>query len=146
MRVLLETQRKNFGGINIGDLNKIISCMCLNLHLRVNFNVDVLPKWYSRYGNQSVSVEYLPIFAYICPIFSWTLTLTGPFLANSTCSNFVSHSFHIWLFSCWSWLSNNKINCDVKKNLLCRFSLNTEATPLLYNCSLTRKMTHNSVM
>ena len=63
-RVLLhETQRKHFGGINIGDLNKIISCMCLNLQLGVNFNVDVLPKWYSRYGNQSISVEYLPIFA-----------------------------------------------------------------------------------
>ena len=49
-RVLFgETQRKHFGGIKIGgikigNLDKIISCMCLNLQLRVNFKVHVLPK------------------------------------------------------------------------------------------------------
>ena len=36
---------KQFGRIHIGDLDKIISYMCLKLQLRVNFNVRVLPNW-----------------------------------------------------------------------------------------------------
>ena len=36
---------KEFGRINIGDLDKIISYVQLKLHLRVNFNVHVLPNW-----------------------------------------------------------------------------------------------------
>ena len=41
---LVKHKRKKFGGINIGDLDKIISCVCLNLQLRLNFNVHMLPK------------------------------------------------------------------------------------------------------
>ena len=36
---------KHFDGINTGNLDKIISYMCLKLPLRVNFNVYMLPKW-----------------------------------------------------------------------------------------------------
>ena len=36
---LVKHKRKHFGGIIIGNLNKIISYMCLNLQLGVNFNV-----------------------------------------------------------------------------------------------------------
>ena len=58
MRVMFgETQKKTFGIINIDDLGKNISYACLNLQLRVNFNVHVLHKWYSRYGSQSTSVK-----------------------------------------------------------------------------------------
>ena len=32
---LAKHKRKHFGGINIDDLDKIISCMCLNLQLGV---------------------------------------------------------------------------------------------------------------
>ena len=43
-----ETQRKHFGGINIGDQGKI-SYMRLKFPLQVNFNVRVLSKWSGRY-------------------------------------------------------------------------------------------------
>ena len=40
----MKHKRKHFDGINIGDLDKIISYICLNLQLEVNFNVRVLHK------------------------------------------------------------------------------------------------------
>ena len=39
---LVKHKRKCFSGINIDDLDKIISYVCLNLQLRVIFNVRVL--------------------------------------------------------------------------------------------------------
>ena len=42
-------KREHFDGMNIDDLDEIISNMCLKLQLRVNFNVRVLSKWHSRY-------------------------------------------------------------------------------------------------
>ena len=46
---------KYFGGINIDDLGKTVSYMCLKLQLGVNFNVQMLPKWCGRYGSQNTS-------------------------------------------------------------------------------------------
>ena len=37
-------KRKYFGGMNIDNLYKIVSSMCLNLQLGVNFNVHLLTK------------------------------------------------------------------------------------------------------
>ena len=37
---------KQFGRINIGNLDKIISCMHLKLQLGVNFNVHMWPNWH----------------------------------------------------------------------------------------------------
>ena len=48
--------------MNIGDFDKIIPYICLNLQLGGNL-MCVLPKWYSRYESQSTSVEYVPISA-----------------------------------------------------------------------------------
>ena len=58
---LVKHIEKQFGGINIGDLNKVISYMHLKLQLRVNFNVRVLSNWYNtdsklcRYGSRTTS-------------------------------------------------------------------------------------------
>ena len=87
---LVKLKRKHFDGIIIGDLAKVISCMCLNLQLGVNFNVRVLPKWCSRYWKLK---QLWGIFAYTRPSFSWIPVLMVPFFANSACSNFVSYSF-----------------------------------------------------
>ena len=40
--IIWQNKRKHFSGINIGDFDKIISYMGLNLQLRVKINVRVL--------------------------------------------------------------------------------------------------------
>ena len=58
---LLVRENFYFSRINIGDLVKSISYICLNWQLGVNFNVHVLHNWCSGYGSQSTSTEYLLI-------------------------------------------------------------------------------------
>ena len=90
----------------------------------------------SRYGRKSS--DLCIIFAYIHPFFSWILiALMAPFLANSACTNFVSHSFYIWSFTCWSWRSDNEISFD-GKGTCC---LNIAVMPLC-NCNLTWKINY----
>ena len=67
--------------------------------------------------------------------------MTAPFLANSTCSNFVSQ-FFAWghpLVGAGTLIMKSALM--VREFLIYHFSLNTAATPF-NNCNLTRQMTH----
>ena len=112
---LAEHKRKHFaiGEINIGDFDKIISYMHLNLQLRVILMcVCRLPKWQSRYGSQSTSVKYLLISDLsLAECLYWRhCFLPIPLVVTSSPQFFI----YIYSYLLVETGTLNKINCDGK--------------------------------
>ena len=144
---ILAKHKKYFGWINIGNFDKKISYMCLNLQLGVKINVHVFHHiclfiiyGCTRYGSRSTSAEYLHISAFSLAEYSYWWR--HGFLANSACSNFVSHrSASIVVYLLKLVYFDNEISFNGKGTMVCHFYLNTAAM-LFCNCNLTQKMTH----
>ena len=85
-----------------------------------------------------------------CLLFLRTITITATVRGTAAVFQWLTPGwtqrlsptlFHIWLFTCWSWRCDNKINFDAKKLVVYHLSLNTAAMPLS-NCNGTWRKWH----
>ena len=148
------TQNKTFWADEILEI--LIKLCELKFAARSNYCACVVPltslhylwlhKRYSRYGNQSISAEYLLISVFSLAEYSF-YWWGSSFLVNSDCSRskFVSHHsayMVVHLLKAGNpWHSDNVISFDGKRTIVCHFYLNTETT-IFCNCKLMQKMMH----